>query len=473
MTAAELVATEDVGVALDLVTRRAGAAVRATRYLLAVTMPAEDRLRVHSCGFTAHEAEALAPTLLEQVSTPSRLVAEVASSTRSYGVLAAIFPEGATFFDQEQEIFAAYAGYAANVLDTAWALEDARRQNETARALLDLSRSLAEVAAPHEVAQRLASAVPSVVDCDVASVMLWDEQEEVLRLCGSVNLPADVVATLSKVGVRLPDTPALGAMLSQLEPIFLHADEPDAYLQQLLQRSGSAAAVVVPILGNRHFLGIVTAGVHTNASRLERNRDLLERLEGLAYQAAAALTNARLVGELQRQALHDSLTGLPNRLALVDHMEQTLARARRDGTDCALLFLDLDGFKQVNDSLGHLAGDALLVQVTQRLQATARAGDTVARIGGDEFAVLLPAQDATHAAARIHAALCEPFELGPNYSEPVTIGVSIGIGFGQSGQASSTQILQSADHAMYVAKALGGGFFTDPRDAQRVSTAAT
>jgi diguanylate cyclase (GGDEF)-like protein len=475
MTTAELVTTEDVGVALDLVTRRAGAAVRATRYLLAVTMPAEDRLRVHSCGLTQHEAQALAPTLLDQVSTPSRLVAEVASSTRRYGVLAAIFPAGATFFDQEQELFAAYAGYAANVLDTAWALEDARRQNETARALLDLSRSLAEVAAPHDVAQRLASAVPSVVDCDSASVLLWDEHEQVLRLGGSVNMPADVVATLSEVGVRAPDTPALGAMLSQLEPLFLHADGTDAYFHQLLQRSGSAAAVVVPIVGGRHFLGVVTAGVHTDTSRLERNPDLLERLEGLAHQAATALTNARLVGELQHQALHDSLTGLPNRLALVDNMEQTLARARREGTDCALLFLDLDGFKQVNDSRGHLAGDALLVQVTQRLQATARAGDTVARIGGDEFAVLLPAldteQDAAHAATRIHAALCEPFDLGPNHPGAVTIGVSIGIGFGQCGHASSTQILQRADHAMYAAKAVGGGYVTEPRDAQKASTA--
>ena len=460
-TAADIVSATDVDTALELVTRRAGGAVRATRYLLAVQMPAETRLRIHSSGMRPEEAEALAPTLPDRTSDGSMIVAEVASGVRRYGTLAAILPDSATFFAQEQQLLRAYAGYAASLLDTAWAIEDARRKNETARALLDLSHALAELAAPEEVAQRLASAVLQVVDCDKSAVLLWNEDDQVLRLGGSENAPAAVVRMLS-AGVGLPDTPALTAMLSRREPLFLSPDESDPFLRGLLESGQSAASVVVPIVGGGRFLGVVTAGVSADPARLERSGDLLERLEGLASQGATALTNARLVGELQRQALLDPLTRLPNRLSLVDRMDQALARCRRDGTECALLFLDLDRFKQVNDSFGHQAGDDLLVQIAQRLQDSVRACDTVARLGGDEFAVLLPSvdgpEDPLSTADRILATLSTPFHLGvPAHGETVGIGVSVGIASGRRGQASSTELLRHADDAMYAAKSAGGG----------------
>jgi diguanylate cyclase (GGDEF)-like protein len=460
-TAADIVTATDVNAALETITARAGAAVRATRYLLAVRMPTEDRLRVRCAGMPQDEAEALAPTLLEQSSSASTIVAPVASTTRGYGVLAVMMPAGATFFAQEQELVAAYAGYAASVLDTAWAIEDARRQTETARALLDLSFALAELAAPHEVAQRLADAVPRVVDCDKSAVLLWDDEDKLLRLAGSRNASDAVVRALSH-GIGLPDTPALTEMLVGRAPMFLSPEESDPFLRGLLQTSESTASVVVPIVGGGRFLGVVTAGVSERPERLCRSSSLLERLEGLASQAATALTNARLVGELRRQALVDALTGLPNRIALVDRMDQALQRARRDGTDCALLFLDLDRFKEVNDRRGHLAGDELLVQVAQRVQDSVRGCDTVARLGGDEFAVLLPGiddlDDPLATADRILHALSAPFLLGgPAGGGPVSIGVSIGIGTGRRGAASGTELLREADDAMYIAKAAGGG----------------
>jgi diguanylate cyclase (GGDEF)-like protein len=459
-TAADVVAATDIGVALDMVTRRAGEAVRATRYLLAVQMPAETRARVHHCGLTDDEAQALAAELLAGTTDPSRLVVEVSSATRHYGVLAAIFPAEGRFFAQEREVLATYAGYAASALDTAWALEEARRQNGTARALLDLSRALAEVGAPREVAHRLAAAVPRVVDCDISSVLLWDEADQVLRLAASENLSPDVAALLTEAGIGLLDTPKLSAMIAELEPLFLHKTDEDPYLQELLRRAGSAAVIVVPIVAGGHFHGVVTAGVVHEPSRLERSPDLLERLEGLANQAAIALTNAQLVGALQHQARHDGLTLLPNRAALIEGTDQALAQGRRRRTHCALLFLDLDGFKHVNDTLGHLAGDQLLVQVGQRLQATVREGDTVARLGGDEFGILLPCigtvEDAHHAAARILASLAEPFDLAASPDRTVDVGVSIGISVGRRGDTSSMEMLRAADAAMYSAKANGG-----------------
>jgi diguanylate cyclase (GGDEF)-like protein len=459
-TAADVVAASDLDTALDVLTRRAGQAVRATRYLLAVRMPQESQLRVHSCGLTEAEAQALAPQLLGGEANPSRLVVQVSSAARQYGVLAAMLPGEGRFFPQEREVLATYAGYAASALDTASALEEARRQNQTARALLDLSRELAEVAAPREVAQRLASAVPHVVDCDTATVLLWDEADQVLRLAASHNLDPDVVALLTDRGIGLSDTPKLETMIAELEPLFVHPSDDEPFLQGLLHQSGTSAAIVVPIVAGRRFHGVVTAGVTHEPTRIERNHDLSERLEGLANQAAIALTNAQLLAELQHRARHDDVTRLPNRAALVDDLEQALAQGRRDGSECALLFLDLDGFKSVNDTLGHLAGDELLAHVAQRLQSTVREGDTVARLGGDEFGVLLPqiaaADDAEKTATRILACLAEPFALATSSGRMVSVGVSIGVTFGRRGLTSSTEMLQAADSAMYMAKANGG-----------------
>jgi diguanylate cyclase (GGDEF)-like protein len=459
-TAAELVAADDIDAALDLVGRRAGAAVRATSYLLAVRMPGEERLRVRGWGMTDGEAETLVPQLLQQGTAPSRIVVDIASRSGDYGILAALFPEEATFFRQEQDLLTAYAGYAASALDTAWALAAARQQNRTARALLDLSRALSQVAAPADVAQRLSEAVPAVVGCDNACVLLWEEETQLLRLAGSVNVAPGAVEQLAR-GIGIPDTPALTEMLARREPLFLHPDDPDPFLRGVLTVSGVAAAVVVPIVQGRDFLGVVTAGAFHETTRFERNQDLLERLEGVAHQAATALTNAFLVTQLQRQALSDPLTELPNRAAMVAAVDLALAVARRSGTDCALLYVDLDGFKRVNDVLGHLAGDELLVQVAARLRAIVRQGEIVARLGGDEFAILQPVVQSSNEpqalALRVTSALSEPFVLAEADGASAAIGASVGFALASAGVDTAMALLREADRVMYRVKAADAG----------------
>jgi len=164
----------------------------------------------------------------------------------------------------------------------------------------------------------------------------------------------------------------------------------------------------------------------------------------------------RLREELRRQATHDALTGLANRALLHDRVERAMQRGARAGTRCALLFLDLDDFKTVNDSLGHAAGDALLQAVGTRLGACARPEDTVARLGGDEFAVLLEEGDtatATGVAARIAEALGRPLTVAGREVAPAT---SIGIALNRDGQ-DADGLLRDADAAMYVAKRGGKG----------------
>ncbi|NYJ05001.1 putative bifunctional diguanylate cyclase/phosphodiesterase [Petropleomorpha daqingensis] len=165
----------------------------------------------------------------------------------------------------------------------------------------------------------------------------------------------------------------------------------------------------------------------------------------------------RLEAQLQHNAFHDALTGLANRALFTDRLEHALARTDRGETPVAVLFVDLDDFKAVNDGAGHGAGDALLTAVADRLRRVLRPGDTVARLGGDEFAVLLEDAGADRAettAERLLAVLAEPF---PAVGSDVRISASVGIAVGAAGLHDSDELLRHADVAMYAAKEAGKG----------------
>ncbi len=161
-----------------------------------------------------------------------------------------------------------------------------------------------------------------------------------------------------------------------------------------------------------------------------------------------------LLEALAHTALHDRLTGLANRTLLTDRLEQTVAALARGGPGAALLFLDLDRFKEVNDTLGHRTGDALLVELAERLSGLLRAGDTAARLGGDEFTVLCPGVDLAQAqsvADRVRRAAAEPFRLD---GELVHVSASIGLVMLDE-TADADSLLRDADTAMYAAKQRG------------------
>jgi diguanylate cyclase (GGDEF)-like protein/PAS domain S-box-containing protein len=167
-----------------------------------------------------------------------------------------------------------------------------------------------------------------------------------------------------------------------------------------------------------------------------------------------------LEAQLQHNAFHDALTGLANRALFADRLEHALARTDRHATPVAVLFVDLDDFKAVNDGAGHSAGDDLLVAVAERLRRVLRPSDTIARLGGDEFAVLIEdAADPARTAAtadRLLAALSEPFP-GAAGDEQVRVTASVGIATGAAGQHDAAELLRHADVAMYAAKEAGKG----------------
>jgi diguanylate cyclase (GGDEF)-like protein/PAS domain S-box-containing protein len=181
----------------------------------------------------------------------------------------------------------------------------------------------------------------------------------------------------------------------------------------------------------------------------------LQRISSVARDMSDQLA---LQAQLEHQALHDPLTGLPNRRLLLDHLDLAVARAHRSHHGVAVLFVDLDGFKAVNDGHGHDVGDAVLVEVADRLRMTTRASDTLARLGGDEFALLCEDLSEHANAAEIAQRLLDGVS-GPMRvrDAEVEIGMSIGVAVDDAGSCGPDDLLRVADQAMYEAKRAGKG----------------
>ena len=164
--------------------------------------------------------------------------------------------------------------------------------------------------------------------------------------------------------------------------------------------------------------------------------------------------------ELSRIAHYDALTGIPNRVLLADRMKQAMAQTLREGTFMAVCYMDLDGFKAVNDTLGHEAGDLVLIEVANRIQDAIRGGDTVARLGGDEFVILLlklgKEEECIEALERLLAVISRPFAID---GKPVDMGASIGATLYPSDSEEADILLRHSDHAMYIAKQGGKNRF--------------
>lgn len=230
-------------------------------------------------------------------------------------------------------------------------------------------------------------------------------------------------------------------------------------------RTHPGIVVATPLRSREQLLGVLV--IETPKKLPEEFADAINTLaaeSGLALETMRLTEHLRhdiakreaLEGELAHRAYHDTLTELPNRALLVERLQHALARGARVSTRPVLVFIDLDDFKLVNDSLGHTLGDELLVSVSQRLRAAIRAGDTAARLGGDEFVLLL--EDigdptvATGVVERFLSRLQEPFILD---GHEVFVGASVGIAFSRGEGTLPDDLLREADVAMYLAKTAG------------------
>jgi diguanylate cyclase (GGDEF)-like protein len=299
------------------------------------------------------------------------------------------------------------------------------------------------------------------------------KQQSEARYRTLIDQSSDLVLVVDRLGRAEYLSPSVERLLTPLgqdpptAPVTAESS-PDAFLAAVDPQDRSRLSKVLETalpgrmpagefrIASRH-------GVHTFELTVQ---DLTAdpSVEGLVLTGHDVTHRLAMQHEMEHRALHDTLTGLPNRALLADRFEQALIGSQRAGTSAGLLLLDLDRFKEVNDTFGHHYGDELLRQIGPRLAGVLRGVDTIARLGGDEFAVLLPdvhgVGDATSVAAALLAALAVPFHIeGVDMDVEASVGVVIS---GEHGQDAVT-LMQHADIAMYVAKGQHLGVFAyDP-----------
>jgi diguanylate cyclase (GGDEF)-like protein len=448
--ATDLVGSDDLDTVLRRIVTRAAEAVLAPAYVLAVASPSGGEPLVHSAGLPPAQVPELAATLLAGGGLgPGAVIVDVASSRRRHGRLAALYSAEYGIVGAEQTLLAAYADHAAAALDLLFAVDEARREASRAGALLALAHDLATADTEVAVCSVVAKALPQVVNSSRASLLMWDPARCVLRTTASTGHDAQGYGFPVGSELRAEDIPELVGMLTDREPRILRATTSSPSLKRLLERLGSADVVAVPLQAGSAFLGVAAVGWRTGEAPMYLDGDVLARLRGVGDQASTALQRARLLETVRHQASHDALTGLPNRVLFVDRLAEALDEPA-DGEQVAVLFCDLDRFKQINDTLGHAAGDELLRQVAARLLSAVRPGDTVARLSGDEFAVVLrglaPEEAADSLARRVRGCFAEPFRLE---GRDVRIGTSIGVAVHPGGDGGPDLLLRTADAAMY------------------------
>jgi diguanylate cyclase (GGDEF)-like protein len=307
---------------------------------------------------------------------------------------------------------------------------------------------------------------------EIASGVKWLGAEVPIYRGGVTpgTVKARRAAFVGMFGMLLNPTPVLDRALqghASTAVAFRYRDASSNVVFRSGKARADAKSVVIDLHNGwtvRTFGTVASGGVFVNATAraLLIVGVVLSLLLGVLVfvlatgRARALRLVAERTGELHHQAMHDALTGLPNRALIVDRIEQLLARNRRSGRQGAALFVDLDEFKNVNDTLGHEAGDRLLVAVAARLSSTLRDVDTIGRMGGDEFVVLIDGGELKVGpelvAERLLDVMRQPFELD-GAAMPLIVNTSIGIAMGD--RAGAGELLRDADVALYEAKAAG------------------
>ncbi len=300
-------------------------------------------------------------------------------------------------------------------------------------------------------------------DCASISVIDHDSPEKVRTYAVGGN------AARAPVERGTFSADAREMLLANTQGLWMGADRMRRAIQVDLESASARHFFTLPIIWKGQLVGVVCLGYPAPSALGDED---IAHIRDYADRVGVALSTATREGQLYQQARTDALTGLPNRFFFMDRLQQDIVQAEREERKLAVLFIDLDRFKGINDSLGHAAGDELLRQAAARLRQGMREGDTVARLGGDEFTILInalsSAKAAGSAAEHVIAALSEPF-IVENVENVVSASVGIAVYPSDSGNAEL--LMRQADTAMYRAKAGGRGkyvFFEEAMNAEVV-----
>ena len=317
------------------------------------------------------------------------------------------------------------------------------------QSVITMSGDLAKTLDPRLVGDRIAVHIARAVGADDCALSYWDRATNRVITLGYE--PPERRAALNET-YDVDDYPATRDVLETQTPMLIDSTDPaaDADEVRYLTSIGHRSMAMIPLVAAGRTIGLIEV---TAARRRAFDARAVELATMLAGEAAMALENARLYDQIRHQALHDGLTGLANRVLFRDRVEHAVERGRRSGGQLALLFIDMDDFKTLNDHHGHARGDEVLAAVADRLAGVLRPADTAARLGGDEFAVLLEdvagEPDALAVATRITDSFRQPFLLG---GTTIRVAASIGVALGTGGVEPADELLRNADVAMYAAK---------------------
>ena len=466
--AAQLAQAQSVTEVLDRIVEQVSTAIKAPGFVLAVRPagPATP-LRIHSCGVD----DVVARSVGERCGTddvPSSIVAPIVDGRMTVGHLVALLPAGTRPSSQDRRILASYARYAASALDIVAALEAARCARDTATALLGFTRRLSRATSADDVCSVIGRSMSEIIGARYAAVWLRDGNDSMRLVSGFDSTGEPYDTTIDSIDPT--ERTRIGILVADREPQFVTLDDVSESDRQDMLAFGVTHSLLLPLVSGDSLLGVATAAFVHEPDPADRE-SILERAAAVADQGAVALDNAFLNERLQHQALHDELTGLPQRVLAEDRCAHALSRRARTGETVAAMFLDLDGFKDVNDTYGHAVGDELLRAVSQRLSHLLRASDTCARIGGDEFLLILGTLDddarATEIALRVIAAFEEPFDVSTASGHlPISVTTSVGVACATD-ESDFDDLLRRSDAAMYAAKRAGRNTysFSDGADA--------
>ncbi|QQS53906.1 MAG: EAL domain-containing protein [Candidatus Competibacteraceae bacterium] len=328
------------------------------------------------------------------------------------------------------------------------------KQFHTLSTMADIDQLILSTLKIEDIIKIVLTRTHEIVPCDYISMTVIDRNHNNLGRTYTLNELFREKITVSVLEITLLEHQAL---LENQNYIFItHQKNLPGYLLSL-QKLGTLSFLILPIVLKNEVSAMICLG-YRKVLTLAEEDILLAR--DFTNRVAVALSNASWEKQLYYMAHYDALTGLPNRLLLKDRLQQALVKAERQKSFVAVLFIDLDRFKHVNDSLGHIAGDILLCQVAQRLSRNLRSEDTISRLGGDEFVIVISHYNniqeslsvTTTITKKIMVDLSTPFDVN---NRDIYSTASIGIACYPTDGQTTNELLKNADSAMYHAKSVG------------------